>query len=133
MVGDGANDILSMSNSHFSIAVRGAVHEALKSADVYLAADDLSKLKDIFIIARETQKVMRINIMFALCYNAVAGIAALTGFVGPLGSAILMPLSSLIIIGNSFYGTVRLRKLEKFNDHLKICPVPSIAISGVNV
>lgn len=113
MVGDGANDLLGMGEAHFSIAVKGSVHEALKSADVYISKENLLNLVTLFDLAKETQKVIRNNIVFALSYNVLAGTCALLGLIGPLGSAVLMPMSSLIIIGSSFLGTRKLRELER--------------------
>jgi Cu2+-exporting ATPase/Cu+-exporting ATPase len=117
MVGDGANDLLGMGESHFSVAVKGSVHEALKLADVYISKENLLHLVTLFEIAKETQKVIRNNIVFALGYNSLAGGAALLGLIGPLGSAVLMPISSLLIVGSSFYGTFRLRQLENLANH----------------
>lgn len=113
MVGDGANDTLSMSESYLSVAVQGSVDEALKTADIYLSSENLNHIYTLFEIAQETQKVLVRNMSLALIYNFAAGIGALMGLIGPLGSAVLMPISSLIIIGSSYLGT---RKLWRMNN-----------------
>lgn len=114
MIGDGSNDLLGMNNSLFSIAVKGSVFETLKNADVYIAKDNLLLVLDLLTIAEETQKIVRRNLIYALSYNLLAGALALVGLIGPLGAAVLMPVSSVLIVGNSFWGTKTLRKMRLF-------------------
>jgi Cu2+-exporting ATPase len=46
--------------------------------------------------------VIRRNLAVSLLYNLVGAILAMTGLIGPLIAAVLMPLSSLTVITYSF-------------------------------
>ena len=45
--------------------------------------------------------VIRRNVIFSLTYNVVGIGLAMAGLVGPLLAAVLMPLSSLIVVASS--------------------------------
>jgi cation transport ATPase len=45
--------------------------------------------------------VVRRNLGFSVAYNAVASVLAMAGIVGPLLSAVMMPVSSLIVVLSS--------------------------------
>lgn len=98
MIGDGANDSLALSAAHVGVAVQGSISQGLQASSVYFLKPGLSPLTDLLDIAAKTHKLMHRNIYFALGYNVLAGLAALTGLVGPLAAAILMPISSMIIL-----------------------------------
>ena len=102
MIGDGINDALAMRRATVGIAVRGGAEAALSVADAYLGDHDLRSVAGLFEGARRTQRVVLRNLGFSLIYNAVFASLALAGAITPLVAAILMPLSSLTVIGSSF-------------------------------
>jgi Cu2+-exporting ATPase len=102
MIGDGINDALAMRRATVGIAVRGGAEAALSVAEVYLGRDDLDGIAELFEGARRTQHVVLRNLGFSLIYNAVFAGLALAGLITPLVAAILMPISSLTVIGSSF-------------------------------
>lgn len=111
--GDGTNDLPALQKAPVSFAMAGASLEAQAASDILMLNPDLGKLESLFEIARETRNLNRRNFALALVYNVLAGAAALTGFIGPLGAALLMPLASLALLGSTLWGTALLRKWEK--------------------
>lgn len=101
LIGDGINDTLGMSKAHVSIATQGSVQAALKSADIFLAKSEINDILPLLEIARSVNRILSRNLIFAITYNLLAGAAAIAGWIGPLGAAILMPASSLLIILSS--------------------------------
>jgi Cu2+-exporting ATPase len=52
-------------------------------------------------IAGKATRIIRQNLIWAFAYNLVAIPVAATGIVTPLGAALGMSLSSLIVVGNA--------------------------------
>nr|BFD60170.1 heavy metal translocating P-type ATPase metal-binding domain-containing protein [Bdellovibrio sp. CKG001] len=104
MIGDGANDSLSLQAADVGIAVKGSVDLSLNSADVYFSRGGLRPLFDLFDLAHQTRQVLIRNLSISLIYNSIGGVLALAGFINPMMAAILMPISSIIIILSSLWG-----------------------------
>ncbi|WP_374074117.1 heavy metal translocating P-type ATPase [Bdellovibrio bacteriovorus] len=104
MIGDGANDSLSLQTADVGIAVKGSVDLSLQSADVYFMRGGLSPLFDLMDLGKQTRHVLVRNLTLSLVYNTLGGALALLGFINPMMAAILMPLSSLAIILSSLWG-----------------------------
>lgn len=104
MIGDGANDALAMKASLVSIAVKGSVSLSLSSCDVYFTQPGLKSLLFLIDLSKKSQDTLKRNLFFALIYNFTGGVLALFGFINPLMAAILMPLSSAVILGSTLWG-----------------------------
>lgn len=104
MIGDGANDSLSLQAADVGIAVKGSVDLSLNSADIYFTRGGLYPLFDLLQISKQSQKVLIRNLTISLIYNSVGGILALLGFIDPMMAAILMPISSALIIISALWG-----------------------------
>lgn len=104
MIGDGANDSLSLQAADVGIAVKGSVDLSLNSADVYFTRGGLSPFFDLYTLAQQTRYVLIRNLSISLVYNTLGGILALSGFINPLMAAILMPISSIVIVLSSLWG-----------------------------
>lgn len=111
--GDGTNDLLALRKAPVSVAVRAASLEAQAACDIIMFDTSLDRVELLFRIARETIRLNRRNLAFALAYNLSAGAAALCGGINPLGAALLMPLSSVTLLASTVWGTRALRALEK--------------------
>lgn len=105
MIGDGANDAEAFSVAHVGIAVSGSLEQGLRSASVYFLRPGLSPLLDLIKTARLARRLIRRNLFFALIYNLAAGCAAVLGFINPLMAALLMPLSSVLILVSTQLGS----------------------------
>ena len=104
MIGDGANDSLSLQSADVGIAVKGSVDLSLRHADVYLTRGGLAPFLEFIKLAETTQATLYRNLTLSLVYNLVGGLLALLGFISPMMAAILMPLSSLLVILSSLWG-----------------------------
>jgi heavy metal translocating P-type ATPase len=113
MVGDGLNDAGALSSADISVAIQGSVEESLKVSDVYVLNNDLFTIIDLLDHSDTAIKTMKRNRTFSVVYNLTAGAFALLGFIDPLIAAILMPLSSLILISSTLYGKSILKVKEK--------------------
>ncbi len=108
MIGDGFNDAGALSSADTSLAVQGSVEQSLKVSDAYLLNGDLSGILDYIDHANNTFQTIKRNKAFSVFYNLTAGTFALLGYINPLIAAIMMPLSSILLIGSTLYGNRRL-------------------------
>jgi Cu2+-exporting ATPase/Cu+-exporting ATPase len=107
MIGDGVNDSLAMSQSDVSVAIKGSLEVALNTSDVFFMRSGLSPLLDLFSINQTIHTTLRRNLALSLIYNVLAGVCALLGFINPLWAAVLMPISSFIVILSTIWGFSR--------------------------
>ncbi len=104
MIGDGLNDIAAFSSADVGLSVQGSVEESLKVSDAYILNNDLFSVAEVIKHGKITKNTLRRNIVFSIAYNLCAGSLALLGYIDPLAAAVLMPASSLLLIGSSIYG-----------------------------
>ena len=97
-VGDGVNDAAALSEADVGIAVHGGAEASLAAADVYLSRSGVEPVLELVDTCRDTTRRVRLCLMMAASYNAVAGTLAVMGIVSPLLAAVLMPISSLSVL-----------------------------------
>ncbi|MCW8108397.1 heavy metal translocating P-type ATPase [Alteromonas ponticola] len=101
MLGDGINDTPVLASSHVSVAVGNATDVAKSTADVILLKDKINLLPQLFRVSRQTRKIIRQNIMWAVGYNLCILPFAVSGLLSPWMAVIGMSLSSIIVVTNS--------------------------------
>ncbi len=109
MVGDGINDTPAFSAAGLAATPAIDLPGLPTRADFYFLGDNLRSVLTALSWARQTDRVQRRVLTFALTYNALALAAALAGWVSPLTAAIIMPASSLFIIGDTLLRQRHLR------------------------
>lgn len=100
-VGDGLNDLPALSESFVSFAIKGTFESTLQVADIYAPHKNLSAVAEIFQLAKKVHLTVQANLLFAVIYNSVGGILALSGYINPLVAAVLMPTSTLLITAHT--------------------------------
>lgn len=104
MVGDGINDALAIQSAHVGIAVQGSVQLSADSSDAYFLKSGIGQVRELLVLSKKVRWTIHSNLLLSLIYNISAGTLALMGFVSPLVAALLMPLSSVIILLNTYRG-----------------------------
>jgi Cu2+-exporting ATPase len=99
MVGDGLNDAPSFAAA--LCAATPAVDRPVLpgKADFYFFGDGVQALRWSLSAAHHLRRVTRSNLVLAVSYNLVALALALAGLVTPVVAAILMPVSSIAVVG----------------------------------
>jgi len=112
-VGDGTNDLLAMQKAPLSLSFGNASLEAQSASQIIMTHSDFEKLPLLFRLSREIHHLLIRNLMIALIYNFSAAYFAVTGKIGPLEAAILMPIASMMLLMSTRVKTRWLRRFEK--------------------
>lgn len=99
MVGDGLNDAGALRQSDVGVAVVEEIGAFSPASDVILAAGDVTRLADLLAFARGTVGVVRLSFLLSALYNVVGLSFAATGRLSPVICAVLMPLSTVTVVG----------------------------------
>jgi Cu+-exporting ATPase len=102
MVGDGLNDSGALAAADVGVAVSDQTACMVPACDAVIAADRVAHLPAFLRYARRGRTVVFICFLVSVLYNVAGLTLALRGQLTPIASAILMPLSSLTIIGLSW-------------------------------
>jgi Cu+-exporting ATPase len=99
MVGDGLNDAGALAQSDVGITVTETSAALTPASDAILDAEAIAQLPHFLRMARRARRIVVASLGISLCYNITGVSLAVAGHMTPLIAAILMPLSSVTVVG----------------------------------
>jgi Cu+-exporting ATPase len=99
MVGDGLNDAGALKQSDAGVAVVENIGAFSPASDVIIEAGNVPRLAHVMTFSKDVVRIVWLSIALSSLYNFVGlGIAA-SGRLEPVVCAVLMPLSSISVVG----------------------------------
>ena len=99
MIGDGLNDAGALKESDCGISVADDVFHFSPACDAILESGKFADLVKFLKFSKTSIRIVYMSLAFSFLYN-IAGLSfAVTGNLTPIISAILMPLSSVTVVG----------------------------------
>jgi len=99
MVGDGLNDAGALAQADVGVTVTETTAALTPASDAIMDADSLQQLPHFLRMTRRARRIVLASLGISLMYNITGVSFAVAGHMTPLFAAILMPLSSVSVVG----------------------------------
>tara|TARA_R110002096_G_scaffold115365_2_gene249856 strand:- start:63322 stop:65715 length:2394 start_codon:yes stop_codon:yes gene_type:complete len=98
MIGDGLNDAGALKQSNVGLSLCEENVNYFPACDALLKADSFKLLASFLKLSGKSKKIVYWSFALSFAYNIVGLSFALAGYLSPLVSALLMPISSISVI-----------------------------------
>jgi len=118
MIGDGLNDAGALKASDVGISIADNIYHFSPACDAILEADKFLFLENTLSIARKSFRLIQFSFGLSFIYNCVGLYFAIQGILSPIVAALLMPISSISVVGfvTLFSGIIaKPTKIKKVN------------------
>ncbi len=99
MIGDGLNDAGALAQAEVGIVISENINVFSPACDGILDASKFTELYGYILASKKAMKIIKLSFVLSLAYNVVGLYFAVTGQLEPVIAAILMPLSSISVVG----------------------------------
>jgi len=99
--GDGINDGPALAQADVAVAMGTGAAASVLAADAVISVPSLAPLLAGLRASQAARRAIRANQIRSIGYNVLAVAGAAAGLINPLVAALLMPLSSAVVIGES--------------------------------
>ncbi|MGI9190993.1 MAG: heavy metal translocating P-type ATPase [Chitinophagaceae bacterium] len=103
MIGDGLNDMNAFEKSDVGLAVIDDEHNFLPACDVIVHAKRLVDMQAVLAFIQKSRIILFITFGVSILYNLIGLSYAIQGDLTPVVAAVLMPISTVSIVGLSFF------------------------------
>jgi Cu+-exporting ATPase len=99
MIGDGLNDAGALAESYTGISVADDVFQFSPACDAILDAENFKNIGQFIKLSRKSLWVVYFSFAISFLYNIIGLSFAIQGLLSPIIAAILMPISSVTVVG----------------------------------
>ncbi len=99
MLGDGLNDSGALKQSDIGISVTDDTGIFTPASDGILMGNKVAMLDRFLALSKSATRILKISFVISFLYNIVGLSFAVTGNLDPIVAAILMPVSSISVVG----------------------------------
>ncbi|MBL7765991.1 MAG: heavy metal translocating P-type ATPase metal-binding domain-containing protein [Chitinophagaceae bacterium] len=102
MIGDGLNDATAFEQSDAGVAIIEQENNFLPACDVILLAPHIHQFNELMAYVGKAKTILISCFVLSLLYNIIGLSFAMQGLLTPVIAAILMPVSTVSIVGTSY-------------------------------